>query len=48
VLAVLLFGNVFAEFTLWSEKAAIYNLEGFIVFGLGQRALPQIILKQIR
>ena len=46
MLAILLFGNVFTKFTLGRKQSAVYNLERFIVLGIGQRRLPQSFLKR--
>jgi len=40
-LAILLLGNLFAEFSLRREQPAVYNLKTLVVFGFGQRNLPQ-------
>ena len=47
VLAVLLLGNFLAELSFRREKSPVYNLKCFIVFGFGQRFLPQAVLKSL-
>jgi hypothetical protein len=42
-LAILLLRNLLAKFTLRREQPAIHNLKTFVVFGFGQRNLPQVI-----
>jgi hypothetical protein len=42
-LAILLLRNLLAKFTLRREQPAVHNLKTFVVFGFGQRNLPQVI-----
>ena len=41
VFSILLLRNLFAELSLWREQPAVYNLKAFVMFGFGQRNLPQ-------
>ena len=47
VLPILLLSNILAKLAFRREQPAIYYLKSFIVLRLGQRVLPQLLLKQI-
>jgi hypothetical protein len=47
MLSILLLGDLFAEFALWRKQSAVNNFERFVVLRFGQRALPQIMNKQL-